>query len=188
MRDIYSSKMIFMYCFTMKVIWAGFDKLEVEGDVHRRVLLLGYWSGFQVWDVEEADNVRDLVSKHDVAVSFLQMLPHPSFLKKTEDKFAVNRPLLVVCADSSAGNNFQDGFTTHSNEQIPRIGDQGNGSLPTTVRFYSLKSHSYVHELKFRSVVYSVRCSCRVVAILQAAQVNLLSKNESTKKTLFVIM
>ncbi|XP_022733023.1 autophagy-related protein 18f-like isoform X2 [Durio zibethinus] len=150
-----------------QVHWAGFDKLEGEEDVIRQVLLLGYWSGFQVWDVEEADNVCDLVSRSDGPVSFMQMLPKPVAAKRSGDKFANSRPLLVVCAD---GSRIQDGSC---NGSIPTNHDSGNASIvPTIVQFYSLRSQSYVHMLKFRSVVYAVRCSSRIVAIAQAAQIN----------------
>ncbi|KAI3410625.1 BCAS3 domain-containing protein [Psidium guajava] len=153
-----------------QVLWAGFDKLEGKGDVNRRVLLLAYQSGFQVWDVEEADDVRDLVSRHDGPVSFMQMLPNPISSTKLEEKFYESRPLLVVCGDSSGGTTFQDGFSTHHNGNLPNNND--HIFVPTTVQFYSLRSQSYVHVLKFRSAVYSVRCSSRVVAISQASQIH----------------
>ncbi|OMP04510.1 hypothetical protein COLO4_09563 [Corchorus olitorius] len=155
-----------------QVHWAGFDKLEGDRDVVRQVLLLGYRSGFQVWDVEEADNVRDLVSRRDGPVSFMQMLPNPVASKRSVDKFVDSRPLLVVCTDGSlsGGTHIQDG---PGNGSIPYNHDSGNGSfVPTIVQFYSLRSQSYVHMLKFRSVVYSVRCSSRIVAIAQAAQIH----------------
>ncbi|KAG8658127.1 hypothetical protein MANES_03G122700v8 [Manihot esculenta] len=158
-----------------QVNWAGFDKLEDEGDVIRRVLLLGCRSGFQVWDVEEADNVCDLVSRRDGPVSFLQMVPKPIASKRSADKFADSRPLLVVCTDVtlSGGSTFQDGLTTPYNGSTPDPHDLGNVSfVPTIVRFYSLRSQSYVHVLKLRSAVYSVRCSSRIVAISQAAQIH----------------
>lgn len=154
--------------------WAGFDKLECEGNNIRQVLLLGYRSGFQVWDVEEADNVRDLVSRHDGPVSFLQMLPKPIASKRSQDKYADSHPLLVVCADGSlsGGGNVKDRFGTPYKDGSTNGHDTVNGSsVSTVVQFYSLKSQSYVHFLRFRSVVYSVRCSSRVVAISQAAQV-----------------
>ncbi|GLT77497.1 hypothetical protein SLA2020_490740 [Shorea laevis] len=159
-----------------QVYWAGFDKLEDENIVHQ-VLLLGYRSGFQVWDIEEADNVRDLVSRHDGPVSFMQMLPKPIQLKRPGDKYADSRPLLVVCTDGSlsGGTNLQDGFVTSSNGSMLNYHDPGNGSfVPAVVQFYSLRSQSYVHMLKFRSLVYSVRCSSRVVAISQATQIHCL--------------
>lgn len=160
--------------YDIKVLWAGFDKLESEAGATRRVLLLGYRSGFQVWDVEEADNVHDLVSRYDGPVSFMQMLPRPITSKRSRDKFAEVRPLLVFCADGSrsCGPKVQDGLATACNGTSANYHDLGNGSsVPTVVRFYSLRSQSYVHMLKFRSPIYSVRCSSRVVAICQAAQV-----------------
>ncbi|KAK1407051.1 hypothetical protein QVD17_38662 [Tagetes erecta] len=147
-----------------QVVWAGFDKLECEGGTLRRVLLLGYQSGFQVWDVEDANNVHKIVSRYDGAVSFMQILPRPN-----------DHPLLVLCADGSfsANGNARGGHTVSSNGNIKNSNDQINGGfVPTAVWFYSFKSQSYVKELKFRSVVYSVRCSPRVVAVLQAAQVH----------------
>ncbi|KAI4322827.1 hypothetical protein L6164_022483 [Bauhinia variegata] len=158
-----------------QVIWAGFDKLEGDGEVIRKVLLLGYRSGFQVWDVEDSNNVRDLVSRHDGPVSFMQLLPKPIASKRAGDKFAGSRPLLVVCTDGffAGGNNSRDGLAVPCNDITSNCHDQVNGSyLPTTVQFYSLKSQSYVHVLKFRSVVYSVRCSSRVVAISQTTQIH----------------
>ncbi|KAK7324650.1 hypothetical protein VNO77_28379 [Canavalia gladiata] len=158
-----------------QVIWAGFDKLEGEGEVIQQVLLLGYRSGFQVWHVDESNNVRDLVSRHDGPVSFMQMVPNPIASKRSEDRFANSRPLLVVCTDGffAGGSNVQDGLTTPYNGSTSNSHDQINGNyLPTTVQFYSMKSQSYVHVLKFRSVVYSVRCSSRIVAVSQSTQIH----------------
>ncbi|KAI3688560.1 hypothetical protein L2E82_46211 [Cichorium intybus] len=152
-----------------QVLWAGFDKVEIEGDVSRRVLLLGYQFGFQVWDVEDANNVRNIVSRYDGAVFSMQLLPKPTVSKHAQVEYANSRPLLVICADGS----FSPGGNPSSNGNIKNSHDQINGgSVPTVVWFYSLKSQSYIKELKFRSIVYSVRCSSRIVAVLQAAQVH----------------
>uniref|UniRef100_A0A1D1Z9A3 Breast carcinoma-amplified sequence 3 n=1 Tax=Anthurium amnicola TaxID=1678845 RepID=A0A1D1Z9A3_9ARAE len=155
-----------------QIHWAGFDKLEFENDVLRQVLLLGYRSGFQVWDVEEADDVRQLASRHDGPVSFLQMQRRPLATKKSEDRFADVRPLVAIAGDGSlsVGCNNYDG---------PCNGDMGsyqelaNGNFfPTSVQFYSLKTHAFVHVLKFRSAVYTVRSSPRIVAIAQVNQIH----------------
>ncbi|KAL2327965.1 hypothetical protein Fmac_021392 [Flemingia macrophylla] len=174
-----------------QVIWAGFDSLEGQGEVIRKVLLLGYSSGFQVWDVDDANNVRDLVSRHDGPVSFMQMVPSPILSKRLEDKFADRRPLLVVCTDDSlaGGSKIQDGSVTTCNGCILNHHDQVNGNyVPTTVQFYSMRSQSYAHVLKFRSVVYSVRCSSRIVAISQATQVYFLLSIFSSCKFVFVFL
>ncbi|KAL4201538.1 hypothetical protein AMTRI_Chr02g259110 [Amborella trichopoda] len=131
-----------------RVRWAGFDKLECKSGYTLRVLLLGYRTGFQVWDVEESNDVRELVSKQDGLVAFLQMLQKP--------------------------NNIQAGFGSACNGSASGYPELGNGNNigPTVLQFYSVKSHSYVHALKFRSAVYSVRCSPCIVAIAQTAQVH----------------
>lgn len=150
-----------------KVLWAGFDKLAKEDGDGRRVLLLAFQSGFQVWDVEDTENVHVIVSAHDGQASFMQMLPNPIYSEVIYDRFSVSRPLLAVCGDSSWEEN--------SSKQIS---SENPGSetvfTPTDVYVYSLKSQSYVRTLKFRSTVYSVRCSSRIVAVLQAAQVQML--------------
>lgn len=92
-----------------QVLWAGFDKLELERGITRQVLLLGYGYGFQVWDVEVADCVRNLVSRNDGPVSFMQMLPKPISSEQTADKFSDSRPLLIICADGSFTGD--DNFT-----------------------------------------------------------------------------
>ncbi|XP_031478967.1 autophagy-related protein 18h-like isoform X2 [Nymphaea colorata] len=154
-----------------QVQWAGFDKLEVGPSAFKHVLLLGYSNGFQVVDVEDASNVRELVSKRDGPVTFLQMQPLPSKLED-EGGFRASHPLLLVVAgeansnaliqSSNFGGKLREGIT-HPQET--------NTSSSTVVRFYSLKSHNYVHVLRFRSVVYLVRCSPRIIAIALATQI-----------------
>ncbi|XP_042041791.1 autophagy-related protein 18f-like isoform X1 [Salvia splendens] len=160
-----------------QISWAGFDKLELEKGNSRQVLLLGFSYGFQIWDVEAADNVRNIVSRHDGPVSFMQVLPKPLASNEPADKFADSRPLLVICADGSfsgdinvpEGSALSNGMVQHSNGSV-------NGTcMPTVVWFYSFKSQSYVHLLRFRSVVHLVRCSSRVVAVLQSNQIHCLN-------------
>uniref|UniRef100_A0A1J3CU92 Autophagy-related protein 18f n=1 Tax=Noccaea caerulescens TaxID=107243 RepID=A0A1J3CU92_NOCCA len=150
-----------------QVLWAGFDKLEKDDGDTRKVLLLAFKSGFQVWDVEETENVHVIVSTHDGQASFMQMLPNPISSGDLDDKFSESRPLLAVCGDSSWEENPNRQSTTS---------DINPGSetvvVPTNVHVYSLKSQSYVREIKFRSIVYTVRSSSRIVAVLQAAQIH----------------
>ncbi|GJM92906.1 hypothetical protein PR202_ga09412 [Eleusine coracana subsp. coracana] len=157
-----------------QVQWAGFDKLECGGGIIRQVLLLAYKSGFQVWDVEHADDVRQLESRHDGPVSFIQLLKNPIGTEKSEDIYADARPLLAVACDgtyTSTGNN-HDANVPVSDGTNGSFHNIGAENLPTVIRFYSLRSHEYVHTLKFRSAVYSIRCSPRVVAVSQATQIH----------------
>ncbi|KAJ4840721.1 hypothetical protein Tsubulata_023673 [Turnera subulata] len=155
-----------------QVLWASFDKLELSPSNFKRVLLLGYSNGFQIIDVEDASNVTELVSRRDDPVTFLQMQPLPEKSEVSEGYSASHPLLLVVACDETKSSALvlsgRDGLIRdgHSESQT------GNITLsPTIVRFYSLRSHSYVHVLRFRSTVYMVRCSPRIVAIGLAKQI-----------------
>jgi len=157
-----------------QVQWAGFDKLECGGGLLRQVLLLAYKSGFQVWDVEHADDVRQLESRHDGAVSFIQVLKDPIFTTESGDRFADTRPLLALACEGThtgSGKNHDTNVPVFdgTNGAFHSIGGE---NLPTVLLFYSLRTHEYVHTLRFRSAVYSIRCSPRVVAISQATQIH----------------
>ncbi|KAJ8620654.1 hypothetical protein MRB53_029183 [Persea americana] len=156
-----------------QVLWAGFDKLELSPSTFRHVLLLGYSNGFQVIDIEDASNVRELVSKRDGPVTFLQMQPMPDESEGHEGYKASHPLLLIVAGDET--NTTGAVLGSHSGGPI-RDGNKephpGQSSpAPTAVRFYSLKSDSYVHVLRFRSAVYMIRCSPQIIAVALAGQI-----------------
>ncbi|XP_031130544.1 autophagy-related protein 18h-like isoform X1 [Ipomoea triloba] len=149
-----------------QVLWACFDKLELSPSF-RRVLLVGYSNGFQVLDVEDASNVCELVSRRDDPVTFLQMQPIPAMSNGPEG-FRNSHPMLLVVAcdeaiDSIPAERWRDGFIE------PQTGNILNP--PSTVRFYSLRSHNYVHSLRFRSTVYMIRSSPQILAVGLVAQI-----------------
>lgn len=152
--------------------WAGFGILELSQHIARHVLLLGYQNGFQVFDVEDASNFNELVSKRGGPVSFLQMQPLPA-RSGDHEGFGNSHPLLLVVAgDDAAGMGSGQSFS--HNGSLARVDSFGDAtSYPTTVRFYSLRSHSYVYVLRFRSSVCMIRCSSRVVAVGLATQVSI---------------
>ncbi|GFQ02348.1 autophagy-related protein 18g [Phtheirospermum japonicum] len=147
-----------------QVLWAGFDNLELSPSAFRRVLLLGYLKGFQVFDVEDASGLSELVSRRDGPVTFLQMLPSPVNCDASR-KYKSSHPILVVVGgnEDERINSFQ-----HTGQGTARYSTESSiGSLvpPTAVRFYSMKSNEYVKAIDFKSPVLMVRCSPRVVAI-----------------------
>ncbi|PON85543.1 Breast carcinoma amplified sequence [Trema orientale] len=155
-----------------QVLCACFDRLELGPSCFKHVLLLGYSNGFQVLDVEDASNVGELISKRDDPVTFLQMQPQPA-KSKDDEGFRASHPLLLVvaCDESQSSGLMQNG-----RDGLVRNGysENQNGNLvysPTVVRFYSLRSHNYVHVLRFRSTVYMVRCSPQIVAVGLASQI-----------------
>ncbi|KDP23568.1 hypothetical protein JCGZ_23401 [Jatropha curcas] len=155
-----------------QVLWASFDRLELGPSSFKHVLLLGYSNGFQVIDVDDASNVIELVSKRDVPVTFLQMQPLPA-KSEGHEGFKASHPLLLVvtCGESKSSGpmlNGRDGFIRDGYNE-PQMGSFSIS--PTTVGFYSLRSHNYVHVLRFRSPVYMVRCSPHIVAVGLSTQI-----------------
>ncbi|PON66266.1 Breast carcinoma amplified sequence [Parasponia andersonii] len=157
-----------------QVTWAGFDRVELGPSVFKHILLLGYQNGFQVFDVEDASNFSELVSKRDGPVSFLQMQPIPA-TSGVQEGYRASHPLLVVVAgdDANSPSMSQNGSQAGGlgrNDGVDLMSGNCVNS-PTTVQFYSLSSHSYVHVLRFRSAVCMVRCSPRIVAVGLATQI-----------------
>ncbi|CAL9191272.1 unnamed protein product, partial [Musa hybrid cultivar] len=156
-----------------QVLWAGFDKLELSPSSFKNVLLLGYSNGFQVLDVEDASNVCELVSKRDGPATFLQMQPTPMMSEATEGFRASHPLLLIVAGDETNGTGMVQGgrLSALIRESVNEPQAGNSITTPSVVRFYSLKYHSYVHVLRFRSAVYMIRCSPRIVAVALAAQI-----------------
>lgn len=157
-----------------QVTWAGFDRVELSSSVFKHVLLLGYQNGFQVFDVEDASDFNELVSKRDGPVSFLQMQPLPA-TSDVQEGYRKSHPLLLVVAGDDANspslsqNGSQSGGLGRNGSMDSMSGNCVNS--PTCVQFYSLSSHCYEHVLRFRSAVCMVRCSPRIVAVGLATQV-----------------
>lgn len=130
-----------------------------------------------MFDVENASSVCELVSKRDRPATFLQMQPMPIKSESIEGLRASHPLLLVVAGDETNGTGVVQGghlsASMRENKSEPRA--ENSILIPTAVWFYSLKSHSYVHVLKFKSAVYMVRSSPRIVAVLFATQVSRIS-------------
>lgn len=168
-----------LYCTTflksgnlLQVQWAGFDILEVAPSDSRHVLLLTYLNGFQIWDIERASDVRELLSRRDGPVAFLRLQP---FVQEVgEGGLNAARPLLLVVTGDASDSvaSVPGGFPGGYGVDVGSSAAGGSAPIfPTVVRFYSLRSHAYVHVLRFRSMICAVRCSPRVVAVALHAQV-----------------
>lgn len=162
-----------------QVLWAGFDRLELSPSFFKHVLLVGYTNGFQVLDVEDAPNVSELVSRRDDPVTFLQMQPLPA-KSDGQEGFGASHPILLVvaCDEAQSSGLMQSGRNGLVRDGYPNGHSDHIALSPMAVRFYSLKSHSYVHVLRFRSTIYMIRCSPEIVAVGLASQVSLHSAHE----------
>ena len=159
-----------------QVLWSSFDRLHTSESSFKNVLLLGYTNGFQVLDIDDSNDVTEFVSRRDDPVTFLQMQPLPARSGDHEGFWNSHPLLLVVAGDETNGTGLghsfsQNGSLARDGSSDSKAGDAIN--YPTTVRFYSLRSHSYVYVLRFRSSVCMIRCSSRVVAVGLANQVSI---------------
>lgn len=168
-----------------QVQWAGFDKIELSPANVRRVLLLTYANGFQVWDVENADEVCEIISKRDGPVTFLRVQPQP--IETSAENFKSAHPLLLVVT-SDTPNCRNNGTYANGYSAVvaspPSVGE--TPCVPTVVKFYSLQCHSYVHTLRFPTAILAVRCSPRVVAVALATQ--LYCFNAATLQSTFSVL
>ncbi|KAH7438733.1 hypothetical protein KP509_04G028900 [Ceratopteris richardii] len=157
-----------------QVQWASFDTVDFQKGHSQKVLLLTYSNGFQVWNVEDASDVWELVSKRDGPVAHLRVQPQP-ILNGCNTALDAARPLLLIvtsdtinCRSNGIPNQVAKGYNGCLGSPSS-LGE--NHFAPNTVKFYSLLSHTYVHTLRFRSAIHSVRCSVRIVAVATVAQV-----------------
>ncbi|XP_073387126.1 autophagy-related protein 18h isoform X3 [Physcomitrium patens] len=160
-----------------QVQWSSFDKLELDSGEVRKVLLLTYLNRFQVWDVQDAGNVHELVSRCDGPVAFLRLQPKPILQESTDGcaNFKESRPLLlVVTSDATVcGSESAAGFPGDdvAGSGGTTVGLEPPQFVPTVIQFYSLRNHSYVHGLRLHTGILAVRCSSRFVAVALASQI-----------------
>ncbi|MCO5605836.1 hypothetical protein L7F22_060020 [Adiantum nelumboides] len=172
-----------------QVQWAGFDTLELGSGRSQRVLLLTYVNGFQVWNVDDANDVWELVSKRDGPVALLRVQPQP-ILDACDTTLDAARPLLLVvtsdvtvCRSNGIPSRPANGYNGIGGSP-PSFGE--NHFVPNVVKFYSFRNHTYVNTLKFRSAIHSVRCSIRIVAVATAAQIYCF--DAATLKSIFSVI
>ncbi|GBG70173.1 hypothetical protein CBR_g6304 [Chara braunii] len=167
-----------------QVLWAGFDVLDIGPGEQWRVLLLTYQNGFQIWDVHEATNIRELVSRRDGAISCLRLLPRSYVPEPEESPIAGKRPILAVVGAGEGilnGSNLRGGFPGPNSGMLHHMGTIGSpsgvsrGGTPyfrNSVCLYSLKTHTFVHFLRFQMPVSTVRCSPRLIAVALEKQIS----------------
>eukprot|EP01103_Thecamoeba_quadrilineata_P019493 TRINITY_DN7917_c0_g1_i1.p1 TRINITY_DN7917_c0_g1~~TRINITY_DN7917_c0_g1_i1.p1 ORF type:complete len:932 (+),score=124.36 TRINITY_DN7917_c0_g1_i1:2-2797(+) len=62
---------------TEKIIWGSFDYLET-GQEKRLCLILVYTVGFQIWDLEDSTNFREIASRREESVKSVKFLKVPT--------------------------------------------------------------------------------------------------------------
>ncbi|KAK9833606.1 hypothetical protein WJX74_000354 [Apatococcus lobatus] len=183
----------------IKFAWLQCDAHATALKRQRRLaLLVGYQTGFQLWDVQDGSKMEELVSRRDGPVRALELVPPPKHPYSKEDVLCGQGPLLaVVPVNDSAYHSTSDlpaaseteQFSSHAASQRSSC-DDGTGCLrePATedataepptmhrasgrVHLYSLRNQAYVYSLKFNSRVLGLRCSTRLLVVALDAQLH----------------
>jgi hypothetical protein len=140
------------------VLWAAFERIDYSSGTATATtsaggraqqpplcLVVAYTTGFQVWDVEDTADIREVCSKRDLAIRTARFLPAPEQQVPRSEQaaaFAQRRPLvaLVSAEDTPA---------------FPR----------TAVRVWSMRTREVVKGIRFASDVLALQCSARVLAV-----------------------
>ncbi|ORX50916.1 hypothetical protein DM01DRAFT_1337518 [Hesseltinella vesiculosa] len=166
------------------ITFASFDTMAtVDGEL--MVLLLGYEEGFQLWNVSQPENVRELVSVRSEslgAIVKLHVLSTPSYHIKN-DPYADLRPLLAIIST------------------LPGKGDTPSETTKTKLSLYSLQSHEFLSvdgifpetedgewtltDIKSNQRVLVVGCQNRSSSCLQLYSLDDFSKPYATLTDVF---
>ncbi|CAL8470762.1 g10304 [Coccomyxa elongata] len=135
--------------------------------VRRTVLLVGYVTGFQLWDLDSgAPNL--LVSRREGPVRFLEVLPLPQREDTESSPLHGMRPCLAIVPVEGAQPT-----SPSANARESSLGSDGleSAGFPGLVQLYTLRTHSVIRTLTFTSRVLSVRASPRLLIVALDAQV-----------------
>lgn len=147
-------------------------------------MILTYVNGFQVWDITNLQNVRELISKKEGPIkivkvnktcntfflinikSFLKLLVSsysfkrrkrrkPSFREKTFIWCYVKKQKFTILKIHLPIILFQSS-SADSSSTFPN----------TMLQFYSLVTNEYVNKLKFKTEIYGFNCNRRTLVIV----------------------
>eukprot|EP00931_Biecheleriopsis_adriatica_P103219 TRINITY_DN78087_c0_g1_i1.p1 TRINITY_DN78087_c0_g1~~TRINITY_DN78087_c0_g1_i1.p1 ORF type:complete len:820 (-),score=159.99 TRINITY_DN78087_c0_g1_i1:115-2574(-) len=124
----------------------------------RQVMVLGYTDGFQIWDLQDPNAAREVVSRHDKALVQAKLLPLPL---STEKELGTGLPGTGQASSEPLGLS-----------AAPLMAYLHKGS-PALVRLFSLKAHDDVHLLRLTEPARSLQASRRFFAVGFAKQVEL---------------
>ncbi|KAI0786532.1 hypothetical protein C8Q75DRAFT_278928 [Abortiporus biennis] len=131
---------------TEEIIWAGWDELVIgSADAVRRLLLVGYNTGLNIWDCTDLASVTELLNLSGSqwgAVHQAGILPTPS----EDDELESIRPLVGIVSRTSEDTFLAYSLRTH--QVIRRISHQGLTSFAHSTEFLVI-STSFPHHALF---------------------------------------
>ncbi|EGG18863.1 hypothetical protein DFA_02602 [Cavenderia fasciculata] len=123
------------------IVGTYFDECEILGKKHK-LLTICYNNGFQIWDLDNPDGVREIFSLREGMTRFVKVLTSPAQAETPNSVFYGKRPLLAVV----------------SGEDNPKVSRN-------MVRIFSLRTTELVNMNKFRTPVYNILSNDRIVLV-----------------------
>eukprot|EP01102_Stenamoeba_stenopodia_P012840 TRINITY_DN408_c0_g4_i1.p1 TRINITY_DN408_c0_g4~~TRINITY_DN408_c0_g4_i1.p1 ORF type:complete len:934 (-),score=205.53 TRINITY_DN408_c0_g4_i1:369-3170(-) len=129
-----------------KIVWLAYDHLETGDETKRLCLVVAYQNGFQIWDVEDSSNIREIFSRREPGtVKYVKILPYVADSNEEHHHNLMEKQPLVAV--------------------IPTISSESQPPIARRVLLYSLKTHEYVRSFQFNTEVFAVVCNKRVFVV-----------------------
>eukprot|EP01133_Synstelium_polycarpum_P003810 gene3810-4392_t len=123
------------------IVGTYFDECEILGKKHK-LLNICYNNGFQIWDLDNPEGVKEIFSLREGLTKFVKILPTPAEKETPGSVFYGKRPLLAVVS-----------------------GDDNPKVTRNMVRIFSLRTTELVNGSKFRSPVFNVIANDKIILV-----------------------
>ncbi|ORY07595.1 hypothetical protein K493DRAFT_332676 [Basidiobolus meristosporus CBS 931.73] len=116
----------------------------------RLCLMLGYEDGFQIWDIMNINDIKEIFSyiQDKLQVTCIKPLPEPRFRRNVLDEFKGYRTLIAVVSEP---------LTDHGNV------DRKSSKLD----FFSLKTHSNIKTVEYKHArLMDIKCNDSIIVLV----------------------
>ncbi|KAN0018882.1 hypothetical protein ACTFIU_008816 [Dictyostelium citrinum] len=139
------------------IVGTYFDECFIQGEKHK-ILINCYNNGFQVWDLNHTDGVKELLSFRDGLTKFCKVLTNPLESDNESSSFYGKRPLLAVV----------------SGEDNPKV-------TKNMVRIFSLQTTELISMYKFKSPIYNVLSNQQIILVVLKERIVGFNANDMSK-------
>ncbi|CEM14624.1 unnamed protein product [Vitrella brassicaformis CCMP3155] len=158
------------------ITWMHFQWADWAGNKQppRLYLALGYQDGFQIWDVTDADDMREIVSRKDQPIAFLKLLPLPDESPRSTGVDHQEAP--PGEREGETDNRARGGATRvpplHP-QNAPMVAYVHGGA--TLVRLLSMSRQEVVSLLRLPHLISGLEATSKVLAVAMRGQIALFN-------------
>ncbi|KAK9702354.1 hypothetical protein K7432_011285 [Basidiobolus ranarum] len=146
-------------CASFDWIWGVFSnnssistKNDTSMKLQRRLcLMLGYEDGFQIWDILNVNDIREIFSyrQENQRVTCIKSLPEPRFRKNILDEFKGYRTLIAVVSEGTIDNE-----------------DYSMNRKTSKLDFFSLKTHTNIKTIEYKlEELMDIKCNDNTIVL-----------------------